>query len=163
MKAISYYRGNSYRNKFKDMPRLKTGLMAKLDKAIESVMGKKDGIVESFVSIMMKVSIIKLSVAMVILILMTTLFLTHLHTLTPITLQFSKWVSSPLAGFIVFILAIKFIGISVGITLTILSVKQTTLGAVLLSLRESLKLKLSYFLRRKVQPQANGFIGLTTS
>ncbi len=150
--------------KFSNLPGLDTGIMAKMDNAIELLMvfiessiRRKKWAVETFVNIMMKISIIKLAVTMVVLVLMTVLLFLHLHAFDQVTLQFSKWVSSPLVGFIILIMALKFAGISIGLTLTILTIKKTTLKEVMLRFKESLskRLRLPIFLRNKVQAHIN--------
>ncbi len=143
------------KGKFINLSRLKTSLVRKKDSIIETIRKRKKGAGETFVKVMMRLSIIKLALTMITLMAMTTLFFTHLHVFTPITLQFSKWVSSPLVGFIVTILIIKFIGISVGLTLTILAVKNMTIKDVQLRIKELCKIRLRVFLRRKVQLQIN--------
>ncbi len=143
---------------------LNTGLMMKMDNIIdsfvsfiESLVTKKARGMEVFVDIMMKISIAKLAISLVMLILMTILLLSHLHSFDPITLHFSKWASSPLIGFILLIVTVKFIGISIGLTLTILTVRKTTLKEVLLRLKNSyiLRLRIQIFFRKKAQPQIN--------
>ena len=51
-----------------------------------------EGVGDKFSKIMMKLSIIKLVLAIVTLIVMTVLLFTHLHVFDPITLHFSRWV-----------------------------------------------------------------------
>jgi hypothetical protein len=92
---------------------------------------------------------------MVAFIVMMVLFFTHLSAFEPITLQFSKWVSSPFIGFFIFIMIIKFVAISIGLTATILTVKNTTFKEVRLKFTEACKLRLQVFLRRKAQLQVN--------
>ncbi len=143
------------KGKFINLSRLKTSLVCKRDSIIETIRKRKKGAGETFVKVMMRLAIIKLALTMITLMVMTTLFFTHLHVFTPITLQFSKWVSSPLVGFIVTILIIKFIGISVGLTLTILAAKNMTIKDVRLYVKELCKIRLRVFLRKKVQLQIN--------
>lgn len=152
--------------KIVSIPELNKGLMAKMDNLIESLISflmsfieslsrKKINALKIFVDTMMKISIIKLAITMVFLIFMTVLFFLHLHALDSVTLQFSKWTSSSLIGFILLIVVVKFIGVSIGITLTILTVKETTLKEVLLRFKGPYKLKLRVpiFFGEKVQPQ----------
>ena len=61
MNSINFYIERPYKRKYGDLPGLNTGIMAKLDGLIENVLKKKCGLVEAFVNIMMKVSIIKLA------------------------------------------------------------------------------------------------------
>lgn len=82
---------------------------------------------ETFVRAMMILSIIKLVAMIVILMVMTAYFFTHIHTFAPITSQFSKWSSFSLIGFILTMKMIKFAGILIGLTLIILSVKKILL------------------------------------
>lgn len=141
------------KGEFINLSRLKTSLVRKKDNIIETIRKRKKGAGETFIKVMMNLAIVKLAATMVTLLVMTTLFFTHLHVFAPITTQFSKWVSSPLVGFIVTILIIKFIGISVGLTLTLLAAKNMTIKDVRLCVKELCKTRLRVFLRRKVQPQ----------
>ncbi len=143
------------KGEFINLSRLQTSLVCKKDNVIEIIRKRKKGAGETFVKVMMNLAIIKLAATMVTLMAMTTLFFTHLHVFAPITAQFSKWVSSPLVGFVVTILIIKFIGISVGLTLTLLAAKNMTIKDVRLYVKELCKIRLRVFLRRKVQPQIN--------
>ena len=138
---------------------LKTSLMGKMENFIEIIREKKKNALEAFIKIMWKLAIIKFVAVMVAFIVMMVFFFTHLNCFTPITLQFSKWVSSPFIGFFIFIMVIKFVAVSVGLTATILTVKNTTFKAVRLRFKEACKLRLRVFLRRKVQPQViNGIL-----
>lgn len=127
------------KGKFINLSRLKTSLVRKKDNIIETIRKRKKGAGEVFVKVMMRLSIIKLALTMITLMAMTTLFFTHLHVFAPITAQFSKWVSSPLVGFVV----------------TILAAKNMTIKDVRLRIKELCKIRLRVFLRRKVQPQIN--------
>jgi hypothetical protein len=147
------FRAIVYNGKFINLSRLKTSLACKRDSIIEIIKKRKERSREVFINVMMKLSIIKLAVTMVTLMVMTLLFFTHLHVFEPVTVQFSKWVSSPLIGFIITIVIIKFIGISVGLTLTILAVKNLTIKDVRLRIKELFKIRLRIFLREKTQPQ----------
>lgn len=90
----------------------------------KQVKANREEIGEAFTALMMKVAIFKLAAAAVTLAVMATLFLTHLQILAPITAQFSKWATSPLIGFILFVIVLKFAAISTGIYLTVLSAKR---------------------------------------
>ncbi len=133
------FREMRYKGKFINLSWLKTSLMCKRDSIIETIRKRKKGVGETFVKVMMRLSIIKLALTMITLMAMTTLFFTHLHVFAPITAQFSKWVSSPLVGFVV----------------TILAAKNMTIKDVRLRIKELCKIRLRVFLRRKVQPQIN--------
>lgn len=137
------------KRKCENLSRLRTSIVTKIDNVVGLVRERMKGAGERFVKIMMTLSIIKLAIAMITLIVMTVLFFAHLHTFDPITLQFSKWVSTPLISFIVVIIAIKFAGISIGLTLTIMSVKKITFESMRLRFMEYCKLRLSVFFRRK--------------
>jgi ABC-type phosphate/phosphonate transport system permease subunit len=138
-----------------NLSRLKTNLARKRDIIIGIIKKRKKSASETFIKVMMKISIIKLALTMIALMVMAVLFFSHSHAFAPITLQFSKWVSSPLIGFVVTILIIKFIGISVGLTLTILAARNITIKDVRLRVKELCKIRLRIFLRKKVQPQMN--------
>ncbi len=143
------------KGKFINLSRLKTSLVRKKDSIIETTRKRKKGAGEAFTKVMMNLSIIKLAATMVTLMVMMVLFFTHLHVLAPITAQFSKWVSSPLVGFIIFIMVVKIVGVSIGLSLTILTVKKITIEDIRLRVKKSCKLRLPVFLWKKVQPQMN--------
>jgi hypothetical protein len=124
----------------------------KIVNILRIIRGKKKGAEERFLKLMMNLSIIKLAATMVTLMVMMVLFFTHLHVLAPITAQFSKWVSSPLVGFIIFIMVVKIVGVSIGLSLTILTVKKITIEDIRLRVKKSCKLRLPVFLWKKVQP-----------
>ena len=134
---------------FEGLPGLRTSILARIDNVAGVVREKMEGAGDRFVKIMMKLSIIKLAAAMITLIVMTALFFAHLHTFDPITLQFSKWVSTPLISFIVIIIAVKFAGISICLTLTVMSVKKITFADMRLRLMEYCKLRLGVFFRKR--------------
>lgn len=90
------------------------------------IIGRR-GTGETFVGVMMILSIIKLVAMIVVLMVMTAYFFTHIHTFAPITSQFSKWSSFSLIGFILTIKMVKFAIILIGLTLIILSVKKILL------------------------------------
>ena len=133
----------------KNLSGIRTSVLTKIDKVVGLVREKTERAGERFVRIMMTLSIIKLAVAMTTLIVMTVLFFAHLHTFDPIMLQFSKWVSSPIISFIVLIIVLKFAAISIGLTLTIMSVKKVTFESIRIRLMEYCKLRLSVFFRRE--------------
>ncbi|MBS1259028.1 MAG: hypothetical protein MAG551_02094 [Candidatus Scalindua arabica] len=143
------------KRKSENLSRLIAGILAKINNIVSIVREKTEGAGEQFLKIMMTLSIIKLAIAMITLVVMTVLFFTHLHVFDPITLQFSKWVSTPITGFIVLIIVVKFAGISIGLTLTIMSVKKITFESMRLRFKEFSKSKLRVFLRRKVQLQTS--------
>jgi hypothetical protein len=124
-------------------------MLVKINNIVSIVREKTEGAGERFLKIMMTLSIIKLAIAMITLIVMAVLFFMHLHVFDPITLQFSKWVSTPIMGFIVLIIAVKFAAISIGLTLTIMSVKKITFECMRLMLMEYCKLRLSVLFRKK--------------
>ncbi|KHE91070.1 MAG: hypothetical protein K8F52_18975 [Candidatus Scalindua rubra] len=137
------------KRKCENLSRLKTSILTKMDNIVGQVRERMKGAGDYFFRIMMMISIIKLAIALITLIVMTVLFFAHLHTFDPITLQFSKWVSTPIIGFIVLIITVKFAAISIGLTLTIMSVKKITFESMRLRLIEYCKLRLSTFFRRK--------------
>ncbi len=141
------------KGKFMNVYQLKTSLIGKRENFIEILREKKENALETFTKVMWKLAIYKFVAVMVAFIVMMVFFFTHLNCFTPITLQFSKWVSSPFIGFFIFIMVIKFVAVSIGLTATILTVKNTTFKAVRLRFKEACKLRLRVFLRRKVQPQ----------
>jgi hypothetical protein len=143
------------KRKFENLARLRTSILAKINNIVSIVREKAGGVGDRFLKIMMTLSIIKLAIALITLIVMTVLFFAHLHTFDPITLQFSKWVSTPIMGFIVLIIVVKFAAISIGLTLTIMSVKKITFESMRLRLMESCRLRLRVFLRKKVQLQTS--------
>jgi len=143
------------KRKTENLTRLRTSILVRINNIVSIVREKTEGAGERFLKIMMTLSIIKLVIAMATLAVMTVLFFMHLHVFDPITLQFSKWVSTPITGFIVLIIAVKFAAISIGLTLTIMSVKEITFECMRLRLKEYCKLRLRFFLRKKVQLQTS--------
>ena len=143
------------KGKFMNVYQLKTSLIGKRESFIEIIKEKKENALETFTKVMWKLAIYKFVVVMVAFIVMMVFFFTHLNGFAPITSLFSKWVSSPLIGFFVFIMIIKFVAVSIGLTATILTVKNTTFKEVRLKFIEACKLRLQVFLKRKVQPQAS--------
>ena len=155
MNTVNVFGNLLNKRKSENLSGLMISLLAKLDNVVRVLRVRMEGAGEGFLKIMMKLSIIKLALAMVTLIVMTILLFTHLHVFDPITLQFSKLVSSPIISFIVLIIAVKFAGISIGLTLTIMSVKKLTFKSIQLKLKEYCKLRLRVFLRKKVQLQTS--------
>ncbi len=143
------------KEEFINLFQLKTSLVGKRIGFIKIVREKEKDALEASTKVMMKLTIIGLAAATVALIAMTVFFFTHLNCFTPITLQFSKWVSSSFIGFAILIMSVKLVVVSVGLTVTILTVKNTTFTEVRLRFIEACKLRLQVFLRRKVQPQVN--------
>ena len=150
MNTVNVFGDLLNKRKLEGLSMLRTSILTNVDRVVGLVRERMKGAGDRFLKIMMTLSIIKLAIAMITLIVMTVLFLAHLHTFDPITLQFSKWVTTPLIGFIVLIIAIKFAGISIGLTLTIMSVKKITFESIRLRLMEYLKLRLRVFLKKKV-------------
>ncbi|NOR64701.1 MAG: hypothetical protein GQ468_01640 [Candidatus Scalindua sp.] len=138
---------------FKNTSKAIADFKSKRDSAVRFVYENREGIGEKFSSIMMKLSIIKLALALVTLIVMTTLLFTHLHVFDQITIHFSKWVTSPIICFIMLVVVIKFVGLSIGLTLTVMSVKKITFQSIRLRLIGYYKSGLYYLLRKKVQHQ----------
>ncbi len=155
MNTLDIFEYLQNKRKFENLSGLRTNILAKINNIVSIVREKTEGVGDRFLKIMMTLSIIKLAIAMITLAVMTVLFFTHLHVFDPITLQFSKWVSTPIISFIVFIIAVKFAGISIGLTLTIMSVKKITFESMRLRLMEYCKLRLRVFLRKKVQLQTS--------
>lgn len=155
MNTINILRDVVNIDKFENLPRLKMRIMATIYNIVSIIREKIEGAGDTFVNVMMKVSIIKLAVTMIALMIMAVLFFAHLHVFTPITLQFSKWISSPIIGFVVTIIIIKFVGISIGLTLTILTVKNMNITDARLKVIEWCRLRSGFLLKKKVQPQIN--------
>ncbi|MCP5007761.1 MAG: hypothetical protein GY941_28065 [Planctomycetes bacterium] len=128
----------------------KAGLVAKWSTFLKRVKADKKEIGKSFSAIMMKVAIFKLVAAAITLAVMTVLFLAHLHSFAPITAQFSKWVSSPIIGFILLVIVLKFTALSLGICATILSVKEMTVLEGKIWIKATLKLKFKRLFRKKM-------------
>ena len=108
-----------------------------------------EGVGDKFSKIMMKLSIIKLVLAIVTLIVMTVLLFTHLHVFDPITLHFSRWVTSPIICFIMLVVVIKFVGLSMGLVLTLMSIKNITFESIRLRLIAYSKPGLILFFKKK--------------
>jgi hypothetical protein len=141
------------KGKFMNLSQLKTSLMDKRERFIEIIREKKKTALEAFIKAMWKLAIIKFVAVMIAFIVMTVFFFTHLNCFTPITLQFSKWVSSSFIAFAILIITMKLVVVSIGLTVTILTVKNTTFKEVRLRFIEACKQRLRVLLRRKVQPQ----------
>jgi hypothetical protein len=155
MNTLDIFEYLQNKRKFENPSGLRTNILAKINNIVSIVREKTEGAGERFLKIMMTLSIIKLAVAMATLIIMTVLFFVHLHAFDSITLQFSKWVSSPIISFIVLIIVVKFAGISIGLTLTVMTVKKITFESMRLKIKEYCKLRLRVFLRKKVQLQTS--------
>jgi hypothetical protein len=149
MNAVNVFGFILSKCKFENLFGSRTSILVKINNIVSIVREKTEGAGERFLKIMMTLSIIKLAIAMITLIVMTVLFFAHLHVFDPITLQFSKWVSTPIMGFIVLIIAVKFAAISIGLALTIMSVKKITFECMRSRLMECCKLRLSVLFRRK--------------
>lgn len=155
MNTVDIFEYLQNKRKFENLSGLRTSILVKINNIVNIVREKTEGVGERFLRIMMTLSIIKLAAAMVTLMVMAVLLFTHLHAFDPITLQFSKWVSTPIISFIVLIIAVKFAAISIGLTLTIMSVKKITFESMRLRLKEYCKQRLRVFLRKKVQLQTS--------
>lgn len=129
----------------------RASFMSKVTGIVTAIKGDCESSRERFLRIMMKLSIIKLVAALITLIVMTVLLIKHLHVFDSITLQFSQWISSPIICFIMFVIAVKFAGISIGLTLTVMSVKKITFENIKFRLREYGKLRLRVFSLKNVQ------------
>ncbi len=128
-------------------------IIARLNIILTTISERLDGTGEKFTKIMMKLSIIKLALSMMVLIAMTVLFFIHLNTFVPITIQFSKWVSSPIICFIMLVIVAKFVGLGIGLALTMMSIKDLTFEDLKLGLRRRYKLSLRLFFKKKALPQ----------
>lgn len=141
------------KNKPKKTSEIIAKFKVKKDCIVRLVNENMEGVGGKFLNIMMKLSIIKLLLALVTLFVMSVLLFTHLHVFDPITLQFSRWVTSPIICFIMLVVVIKFVGLSVGLTLTLMSIKQSTFESIRLRLSGYYKSWLYYLFRKKVQQQ----------
>ncbi len=150
---IAVYWCKLNKNKFKDTSKIIVNFKVKNDSMVRLVRENMEGAGDKFSKIMMKLSIIKLVLAIVTLIVMTVLLFTHLHVFDPITLHFSRWVTSPIICFILLVVVIKFVGLSIGLTLTLMSIKEITFESIRLRLIVYCKPGLYCFLRKKIQPQ----------
>ena len=126
---------------------------AKKDSIVRLASENMVGIGDKFSNIMMKLSIIKLVLAIVTLMVMAVLFFTHLHVFDPITIHFSRWATSPIICFITLVVVIKFVGLSIGLTLTLMSIKKITFESIRIRLIGYYKPGLYYLLRKKAQHQ----------
>ena len=122
--AVSWCKLN--KNKFNNISKIITNYKVRKDSNVRLICENMEGVGDKFSKIMMKLSIIKLLLAIVTLIVMTVLLFTHLHVFDPITLHFSRWVTSPIICFIMLVVVIKFVGLSIGLTLTLMSIKKIT-------------------------------------
>ncbi|MHC4268412.1 MAG: hypothetical protein ACYSTS_08095 [Planctomycetota bacterium] len=139
--------------KFEKPSKLIVIFMAKLNTIMVTISERLEGIEDKFTKIMMRLSIIKLAVAMITLLGMTVLLFTHLDAFGPITMQFSKWVSSPIICFIMLVIVAKFVGLGIGLTLTVMSIKDLTFVDLKIELRKYCKQNLRFFYKKKVLPQ----------
>ena len=97
------------KGKHMNVYQLKTSLIGKRENFIEIIREKKKDALGAFIKVMWKLAIIKFVAVMIAFIVMMVFFFTHLDCFTPITLQFSKWVSSSLIGFFILIMIINLI------------------------------------------------------
>ena len=141
------------KNKFENPSELIEILITKLNIIITTICERLDVTGEKFTKIMMKLSILKLAMAMITLVVMMVLFFTHLDAFEPITMQFSKWVSSPIICFIMLVIVAKFVGLGIGLTLTIMSIKNLTFACLKIELRKQFNQRLQFFYKRKTHPQ----------
>ncbi len=139
--------------KFEKPSKLIEILITRPKNIITTISERLEGSGGKFTNIMMKLSILKLLVAMLTLIVMTVLLFNHLDTFEPITMQFSKWVSSPIICFIILVIVAKFVGLGVGLTLTIMSIKNLTFAGLIIESRNQCIQRLQFFYKRKVLPQ----------
>ncbi len=140
------------KSRFKNTSKTIADFKAKRDSISRFISENMEGVGDKFSNIMMKLSIIKLALSLVTLIVMTTLFFTHLHVFDAITLHFSRWVTSPIICFIMLVVATKVVGLSIGLTLTLMSIKKITFQSVRVRLIGYYKSGLYYFLRKEEQP-----------
>ena len=149
--AVSWCKLN--KNKFINTSKIIANYKVRKDSIVRLICENMEGVGDKFSKIMMKLSIIKLMLAIVTLIVMTVLLFTHLHVFDPITLHFSRWVTSPIICFIMLVVVIKFVGLSMGLVLTLMSIKKITFESIRLRLIAYCKPGLYCFLRKKVHPQ----------
>ncbi len=142
------------KNIFKSYAQLIADFYDKRGNMVRLISNKMEGAGEKFSNIMMKLSIIKLALALVTLIVMTVLFVTHLHVFDPITLHFSRWTTSPLICFIMLVVSVKFVGLSTGLALTLMSTRKLTFESLRLRFTGYFRSGLCFVLRRKVQHQS---------
>ncbi len=128
-----------------------TNIKARRDYIARLVSKNMEGVGDRFTTIMLKLSIIKLAMAIAALVVMTILFFTRLHVLDPITLHFSRWATSPIICFIILIVAIKFVGLSIGLALTLMSIKNIAFEDIRVRLIGYYRAGLNCFLRKKAQ------------
>ncbi|MHC4139806.1 MAG: hypothetical protein ACYSR1_08145 [Planctomycetota bacterium] len=138
---------------FKNTSKTIADFKAKRDCLSRFISENMEGVGGKFSNIMMKLAFIKLALAIVTLIVMTVLLFTHLHVFDAITLHFSMWVTSPIICFIMLVVVIKFVGLSIGLTLILMSIKKLTFESIRLRLIGYCKPGLYYLLRKKIQHQ----------
>lgn len=149
--AVSWFESN--KNKSVDTYKIRANLKATKESTVKFVREDMVSVGDKYSNVMMKLSMFKLALAMVTLIVMAILFFTHLHVLDPVTLQFSRWATSPIICFITLVVVIKFVGLSIGLTLTLMSINQITFESIRVRLIGYCKPGLSCLLRKKVQHQ----------
>lgn len=143
---------------YTNWPLIKSLLAARTVSLIDKTKRKIIDAEGPFTDIMLKISIIKLFVTFITLIVMTVLFFVHLNDFASMATQiFSKWFSTPLVGFIIMTVIIKFVAISIGITLTMPNVKFVTVEFIRSRLEKLMyknprKIWLGVFLRRRKVP-----------
>lgn len=121
---IAVFRYTLNKIKFEKPSNFIVTLMATINSIITTISERFHVTGDRFTKIMMKLSIVKLALATITLIVMTVLFFSHLDAFDTITIQFSKWVSSPIICFITLVIVTKFVGLGVGLTLTYMSIKD---------------------------------------
>ena len=153
VKNIAVYWCNINKNQSRDTYKIIANFKAKKDSVVRLVNENVVGVGDKFSNIMMRLSILKLVLAIVTLIVMAVLFFTHLHVFDPITLHFSRWATSPIICFITLVVVIKFVGLSIGLALTLMSIKKITFESIRIRLIGYCKPGLYYLLRKKVLHQ----------
>jgi hypothetical protein len=128
-------------------------LIAKLNIIITTICERLNVTGVKFTKIMVKLSILKLAMAMITLVVMTVLLFTHLDAFEPITAQFSKWISSPIICFILLVIVAKFVGLGIGLTLTIMSIKGVTFAGLKIELSKQFKQRYRFSYKRKALTQ----------
>ena len=149
--AVSWCKSN--KNKSRDTYKTIANFKARKDSIVRFVSENMVGVGDKFSNIMMKLSIIKLVLAIVTLMVMAVLFFTHLHVFDPVTLHFSRWATSPIICFITLVVVIKFVGLSIGLTLTLMSIKEITFESIRIRLVGYCKSGFYYLLRKRAQYQ----------
>ncbi len=153
VKNIAIFRCKSNKNKSRDTYKIIANFKDKKDSIVRLVSENMVGVGDKFSNIMMRLSILKLVLAIVTLIVMAVLFFTHLHVLDTVTLHFSRWATSPIICFITLVVVIKFVGLSIGLTLTLMSIKKITFESIRIRLVGYCKSGFYYLLRKRAQYQ----------